>query len=289
VQPRKIIFLLFGFFLLVFIYRWGWYNDIARSVLRYQETGLNSHFSYPASQPFSAYINTTEMMVKNARRQGGVDDSKQTVLENSPHRLLPHSAICKKESNGKYKKGILFIHGFLDSPYSFRALANFFQDKCFVVYQVLLPGHGTVPGDLLTVQYQDWTAAVDYAILQLSREVNNIYLTGFSLGGLLATNVAVQRPNTFKALILLSPLFKFKFKFPAAIPLVNSLSHWIPRLRWLNYADDSVQVRYISYPVNAVYQIKKLLDRVNKKLAINKISLPLFIMQSAEDQTVDAD
>jgi hypothetical protein len=46
-------------------------------------------------------------------------------------------------------------------------------------------------------------------------------------------------------------------------------------------------VRYESYPANAVYQTYKLLQKVASRLTTEKINLPVFMQQSADDMTVD--
>jgi esterase/lipase len=51
---------------------------------------------------------------------------------------------------------------------------------------LLLPGHGTIPGDLLSVHYQDWIRASEFGISQLSKNAREIYLGGHSLGGAIA-------------------------------------------------------------------------------------------------------
>ena len=51
------------------------------------------------------------------------------------------------------------VHGLTDAPYAVRDLAQFFQQQGFYVLAMQLPGHGTRPGDLLDIRWQDWLRA----------------------------------------------------------------------------------------------------------------------------------
>jgi hypothetical protein len=51
--------------------------------------------------------------------------------------------------------------------------------------------------------------------------------------------------------------------------------------------NDDINVRYESYPLNPVYQITKLMNKVQRQLAGKSISIPIFMQQSADDMTVD--
>ena len=74
-------------------------------------------------------------------------------------------------------RGMLLIHGLYDSPYIMRDLENYFRSRCFVTRSILLPGHGTRPGSLLKIKFEDWVDTVDFAIAALAREVDdNVFI-----------------------------------------------------------------------------------------------------------------
>jgi pimeloyl-ACP methyl ester carboxylesterase len=106
-------------------------------------------------------------------------------VRNAPFELEPSgSDTAGKEK--KYRRGILLTHGLSDSPYFMRYLAAFFQSNGYRVMAVLLPGHGTRPGDMLDVSWQEWAKAVAYGTDQLAAEVDEVYLGGYSAGGALS-------------------------------------------------------------------------------------------------------
>ncbi len=107
--------------------------------------------------PFIDYISHSRHLIQAAR----VDldsTTKETIIQaNSPFEYRPSSEQCKNPSGRfQYKRGILLIHGLTASPYMMEDLARFFHARCFLVRAILLPGHGTRPGDLLDIHYQDW-------------------------------------------------------------------------------------------------------------------------------------
>jgi len=52
------------------------------------------------------------------------------------------------------KGGVLLLHGMTDSPYSLRKLADMFHAQGFYVLSLRLPGHGTIPAELDSMEWQ---------------------------------------------------------------------------------------------------------------------------------------
>ena len=284
---------LFKFILLIVIFSalfwaWGFYTNPGRDALRLQTTGVNSHFFVTPTESFQKYVSETTTMIKAAREKAGANATDEVVAENAPAVLLPNPATCKLANNQKNDKGILLIHGLLDSGYSMQQLGKFFQSQCFVVYVLLLPGHGTVPGDLLETTYSDWMKATDFGTTELAKHVNHVFIGGHSLGGLLATYEALRKPNLISGVILFAPALKINSSLTPFIPVVYWLSRVIDHLQWWSVYEDTALTRYESMALNPVYQIAELEQKVQNKLAEKTLSMPLFIEQSEQDDTIDA-
>ena len=272
-----------------FIYSWGFLNDPTKKIPRFHSTGLNTHFSAQAYSSFEDYLSLTSLMVKKAHEIKHYHTNKIDIFNNSPKELLPDPRLCPKRQSDLYENGIVLIHGLFDSPYGMAQLGQFFQRHCFLVYVPLLPGHGTVVGDLLKVDYQDWIHVVNFSTIALSKKVKHIYLGGHSIGGLLAINQAfLTKQLNITGLILLAPALTMKTQLMPLIPFVYWTSRWIPRMRWWQLDRDSASVRYESVPINPVYQTLKLMRHVQYQLAHQKLLIPIFIAQSLEDQTIDS-
>lgn len=278
---KKILIAVF-LFIAVALYCWGWLFNPANKILRYQTTGLNSHFITPTPKNFHDYVIETKNRITQARTQANVDHTAAIINDNAPKELLA-DASCKTT------RGAILIHGLFDSPYSLHELEKFLHDKCFTVYTVLLPGNGTVPGDLLETSYQDWTQTVEFAMQQMSKHVNQFYLVGYSLGGLIAAHEAIQNPEHIKGLVLFAPAIKLKTKLTPFIPLIDWISRVVPRMQWWTYHDDTNPVGYQSVNVNPVYQTYELIKLVQTELMSHTIDIPMLVVQSAEDETVDAE
>lgn len=87
------------------------------------------------------------------------------------------------------RTGILLVHGFTGNPVSLRPLCDLLSGRGFAVEMPLLPGHGTVPRDLLPYRYADWRAEVMAALARLRARTERVVLLGLSMGGTLVLDV----------------------------------------------------------------------------------------------------
>jgi esterase/lipase len=244
---------------------------------------------------FADYVASTRSLVKkhNPRAMDTLHGSI-TVLDGvSPFELRP-SASC---STASARKGVLLIHGLTDTPYLLRELGEHFAQKCFLVRSILLPGHGTVPGDLTDVEYRAWVEATDYGVQELAADVDQIYMLGFSTGGTLALHYAFGKrtansPSTFrnklKGLILLAPAIEVKSRFAwAADEKIWFNRHLLDREVWRPVAPDDDLVKYESFNVNAGAQIYKLTKEL-MDVKGSRLDIPFMIALSDADETVES-
>ena len=66
--------------------------------------------------------------------------------------------------DGKPAGAVVLLHGLTDSPYSLRHIAQDYRRRGFVVVGIRLPGHGTVPGGLTRVDWEQGLAATRLAV-----------------------------------------------------------------------------------------------------------------------------
>jgi esterase/lipase len=251
---------------------------------RLQQSEVNTCFKFTKDVPFEEYIRITRSMIEKTRVDIN-ERNKAIILEaNSPFELKPDLPLHPQNENGKFKKGILLIHGLLDSPYIIKHVALYLQSKGFLVRSILLPGHGTVPADLTKVTYHEWIKAAEYGIQRLQHHAEKVYTGGFSTGGALSIHLALRNPG-IKGLILFSPALGIKTKMAWLAGVANFFTDW------LAIRDDMDYARYESFPSNAADQIYQLtcdIDELILKEGKN-INTPVFIALSADDITVDAE
>lgn len=223
-------------------------------------------------------------MIAQARSGFATDVLNKIVGGNAPFELRPAGGYpAGKEKT--YRRGILLTHGLTDSPYFMRHLAAFFQENGFRVMAVLLPGHGTRPGDLLDVRWQEWLKTVEYGVGQLALEADNIYLAGYSAGAALSLyhSLCDQR---VRGLFLFSPAFRVSSK-AAWANFHKSYSWLMPSAKWLTLNSDADIYKYESFPKNAAAQMYALTRALKARMAGRNVRIPVFAVASQDDVTVD--
>ena len=240
---------------------------------RLQPTGLNSRFAFTGDS-FAQYVAATRDMLAQVHRGA---DAAVRIEGNAPFEL-------QSQANDK-RRGILLTHGLLDSPYHMRHLAAFFRDQGFHVMAPLLPGHGTVPGDQLEVKWQEWTKAVAFGVDCLAREVDELYLGGFSAGGTLSLRHTLFDERV-RGLFLFVPALKIS---PLArLANLHKLYSWLlPAARWVNVLPDRDLYKYESFARNAAAQTWALIDDTQVNLLLHPTEIPVFTAASLDDTTVD--
>jgi alpha-beta hydrolase superfamily lysophospholipase len=198
--------------------------------------------------------------------------------------------------------GVLMLHGYSDSPYSLRFLADRLHRDGAEVLGLRIPGHGTAPSALIQTTFADMAAAVRIGARHLADELGGkpFYIVGYSNGGALATHYAlasVEDPTLPQpaGIILISP--------EIGITEIAAYSDWqarlgdllrLSKLAWNQVEPEYDPYKYNSFAVNAGYQayqatveIKAQLDRLAEQGKLGEIQ-PILAFQSAADATVEA-
>jgi len=249
---------------------------------RHQPSGLNTVFNGD-HLAFAEYVDLTRAMIAETHAGADGPESKKIIDGNAPFELKP-AATCPAGNQKAYRRGVLLTHGLTDSPYFMRDLAAFFQDNCFRVMAILLPGHGTRPGDLLDVSWQEWAKAETYGTDQLAAEVDEVYLAGFSTGGALSVYQSL-RDKRVRGLFLFSPALKVTWL--GAVANAHKIYSWaFPTAKWLDIMPDNDIYKYESFPKNAGAQIYALTREIHAQLQDQGVSIPVFAAASQDDTTV---
>ena len=245
---------------------------------RFQPSGLNTTFQFHGS--FQDYIEESEKIIAQGRFDLNDDNRDKIIAANSPFELLPDEQLFPRREDGRFEKGALIIHGLADSPYVIRPLARHLQSRGFMVRAILLPGHGTCPGDLTKVNYQEWLKAAEYGINSLRKDVTRLYVGGYSTGAALSIYLAQQQPD-IEGLLLLAPSLAIKTNWAHLTPYVKVID-------WLLIHDDADYTRYESFSVNSVVQIYNLTQELDELIEKGlKLSMPVFAALSSEDIVID--
>ena len=163
-----------------------------------------------------------------------------------------------------------------------RDLADAFAARCFLVRSLLLPGHGTRPGDLLQVTREDWVEAARFGVTTLENEVDAVYVGGFSLGGLIATQLALDDPD-------IAGVFAFSPAWVLQSAWSLSLTPWLRHvIDWIDTDAPDDYARYEAMPLNGLAETYLMTRDLAAKLEAQPLETPVFLAQSADDAIIDA-
>jgi alpha-beta hydrolase superfamily lysophospholipase len=200
----------------------------------------------------------------------------------APFRLEP-AADCPASGSGKLLNGIVLTHELQDSAWMLRELGEHFQARCFLVIGLLLPGHGTRPGDLLTSDWQAWAEAEGFAARAIEQEADNVYLGGHGAGGTLALLEAARNPD-INGLFLVAPVLNnisASWFYWLAMP-----AGWLfPAARWADVRPEDAPYHYQSRPYRLARETTALVRATRQALAVRQPDIPVFMVASMEDST----
>jgi esterase/lipase len=248
---------------------------------RHRPSGLNSRFNGERLK-FVEYVERNRDML--SRAHAGTADLEKRVDGNAPFESKPLPGFPAGQHK-PYRRGVLLTHGLSDSPYMMRHLAEFFRQNGFRVMAVLLPGHGTQPGDLLEVTWQEWSKTVAYGAYQLAEEVDELYLAGYSTGATLSVYHSL-RDYRVRGLLLFSPAIRITPK--AALAKLHKLYSWLmPSAKWVDIKPDLDIYKYESFTKNAAAQTYALTRQLQVQLRQHELDIPVFVAASEDDMTVN--
>jgi len=211
-----------------------------------------------------------------ARRGGDAPDALLTAGLNAPREWRPA---------GAPRGGVLLVHGLGDSPWSFHDLAPELARQGFLVRSVLLPGHGTVPQDMLEVTLEDWRRTVSEQTDLLRRDAGLVYLGGFSTGANLVLDQAYSSQDV-AGLLLFSPAFRSSVPFGWVAPLLRHVRPWLVDP---DAERESLPVRYSNVPTNGLAQFYRSSRLAQQHLASGRFDKPVLMVLAASDSVVDTD
>ena len=103
--------------------------------------------------------------------------------------------------------GVLLIHGLTGTPNELRFVARGFKAAGFEAECVRLAGHCGTEEDLLATGWKDWFASVEEAASALREKVKHLFVTGLSMGSVLALKYAIEHPEKVAGLGLYGTTF----------------------------------------------------------------------------------
>ncbi|MBK8448085.1 MAG: alpha/beta fold hydrolase [Micropruina sp.] len=179
--------------------------------------------------------------------------------------------------------GVLLCHGYPSTPQSMRGWAEHLAAAGHTVRVPLLPGMGTHWKDLNATEWQDWYGEIERAHTELAARCSTVFAGGLSMGGLLATKLAQEKPD-LAGVVLVNPIFAHN---SPALRVLPWLRHLVPSLGGIAgdiRKPDVVELAYDCNPLQAMYSQTKLWRIVVEDLP--QLRLPVLLLTSVEDHVV---
>lgn len=169
----------------------------------------------------------------------------------------------------------LVLHGFGGGVHEVASLAETLEKSGFIVSCPTLHGHSGDLKEFRNSTYEDWIETAEEALMRLEGDGSKAAVIGFSMGGLIAANLA-ERHDLGSVVMINTPIYYWN------IPQVIA-----------NLADDLkgrktdntrryLQARRNS-PIPSMVQFLKLLKVSKPKLG--GISCPMLVIQARDDDT----
>lgn len=184
--------------------------------------------------------------------------------------------------------GIVVSHGFTGSVQSIRPWAEALATPApgwpgARVVAPRLPGHGTTWQDLARMRWWDWYAAIEDAYLELSSQVDRVFVAGLSMGGALALRLAER--ESVAGVLLVNPAIATRDPRvgPASVlhrllPPQSGVANDIAK-------QGSIELGYSKFSVTSLATMTKLWSDVRSHLS--QVDAPVLLLRSRVDHVVD--
>ena len=210
--------------------------------------------------------------------------------------------------------GVLLSHGVTGSPTEMKPLVRRLAAAGFTVSCPALAGHCSTLRELKRTRWSDWYASLEAALESLRERCSTVFVSGLSMGALMALKLAADYPEWVNGVATLSatffydgwnvPRFRQRFLLPIAMysPIRFFYSWHEPapygikdeRLRNIIaavYSGDAAQLPekygYSEFPGVTIRETFRLIGAVKRDLG--RITAQLLIVHATEDDMATLD
>lgn len=180
--------------------------------------------------------------------------------------------------------GILVLHGFSGGPYEVQPFVDCVKKHTgWIVETPTFSGHGDAESlDMKGYKAEHWLMDAELAYRSLAKKVNEVIITGFSMGGVIAMYLAKRYP--VKKLLLLSAAAKYVSPLQLAKDIRSMADDAFHRKLRENELFQRYQHKLRNVPPSATVQFMKIVRKTEPY--IGHITCPVFIAQGALDGIV---
>lgn len=186
-------------------------------------------------------------------------------------------------------RAVLMLHGFGDTPQTLHYLADHLHARGFTVEAPLLPGHGRTLAAFSASGSEEWLGAAREALAALRRTHRDVALLGLSMGGALATILAVESPAP-TALVLLAPYLGMPSgvrRVAGAHRLIGMAMTYVSGGGSESIRDPAEKAQNLAYGACTpalLHELRTVVDRAER--ALPDVRVPTLLVQSSEDNRI---
>lgn len=181
----------------------------------------------------------------------------------------------------------LFIHGYGTSPLDLLPLAVSFNQSGYTCELITLKGHDDEWRALESVEVEEWEFQIRDIYSRLLTQFQKVYIVGFSLGAILAIDLATK--IQVAGILGISPFFRHRNPISAALLL--RLQSWMPK-RWSLRKLQTTSKKTLNklrwaprLPFGLSIKIAKKAKNVGKRFG--ELSCPALLVCSIDDKVSD--
>ncbi|MFS0675047.1 alpha/beta hydrolase [Ornithinibacillus sp. 179-J 7C1 HS] len=178
--------------------------------------------------------------------------------------------------------GCLIIHGYTGGPHELEPLTNYLQEHTdWHISVPTLPGHGQKLA-LDNVHYKSWIETAEASLKRLKEKYDEIYLIGFSMGGMIAAYLAAK--YKVDKLVLLATAGKYLSFKQISVDIGEVIKDGITGKLGQNKLYRHYKRKLGSVPLKANLEFLKLVRLTRKHL--KNVESPVLIAQGQMDSMV---
>lgn len=221
---------------------------------------------------------------------------------------LDVAPVLLTDATGDNPRAVLIVHGFSGTPNEIKSLGEKMSSEGHTVFMPLLEDYGGTAALANQGEATAWKNSVRIGLEMLAKCYQDVALVGFSLGGSIVTDLALDSAYINDEGVLLGTTTKIS-SVTLLAPYYQAYSTWLDLLKWkpafiLNsisipllysvshHPDLRVMVEHPTtynqhLPLEAAGRVLDYGESVGQTAASIKSKVPTLLMASGSDQTVD--
>jgi carboxylesterase len=189
---------------------------------------------------------------------------------------------------------VVAFHGFGGTATELRPLLDEISRAGFAVDAALLPGHGTSADELAPMTFDRWVEAGWRQVRAATARHGRVVLIGFSLGSLVAMQIASERPPGVEGLVVLGNALRLSLSTRLPLGLVARLvarlgvrvpDVYVLKSRVADLVEDAAIATLVTYdrhPLRAALEVYRAGARVRGR--VGRIECATLILHGRRDR-----